>query len=338
MNDQTKEQQIELSASGRTHHFADRLIEAVKKKGNSVCVGLDPRLDRIPVGIKKMAIKKYDDGFEGAAQSILEFNKGIIDAVAELVPCVKPQIAFYEQYGHRGLWAFEETCKYAQSKGLLVIADAKRNDIGSTAQAYANAFLGEVEVFEEKIPAMYADALTVTPYLGYDGIKPFMEACREFGKGLFVLVKTSNPSSGDLQDQMIEGQFDESFGAGGRMKNYELMAHLLDSWGSNDVGESGYSFAGAVVGATYPTQAQELRVHLPNSIFLVPGYGAQGGGAKDVRPCFNDDGLGAIVNSSRGINYAYEREDFADSFGPESYGEAARAATLAMIEDLRTIF
>jgi len=236
------------------------------------------------------------------------------------VPVVKPQIAFYEQYGFAGIWAYEETCKYAQEKGLIVVADAKRNDIGSTAEGYAGAFLGEVELFGEKMASLDADALTVTPYLGYDGIKPFVKACDEYGKGIFVLVKTSNPSSGDLQDQMVKD---------GQMTNYALMSHLVESWGSDLVGELGYSSVGAVVGATHPKQAAEIREMLPQAIFLVPGYGAQGGGAQDVRACFNKDGLGAIVNSSRGIIFAGE---------DQGYAEAARAATLEMIADLKTIF
>ncbi|MBT7484469.1 orotidine-5'-phosphate decarboxylase, partial [Candidatus Peregrinibacteria bacterium] len=235
-----QEVDVSLSAVPKDNsNFADKLIAAVKKKGNPVCVGLDPRLGQIPEFIKKKQIEKFGETFEAAANSFLEFNIGIIDAVEEIVPVVKPQIAFYEQYGFRGMWAYEETCKYAQKKGLIVVADAKRNDIGSTAQGYANTFLGEVELFDEKLPSLDADALTVTPYLGYDGIKPFVEACREFGKGIFVLVKTSNPSSGDLQDQMVKE---------GKMTNYELMSHLVESWGSDLVGESGYSSVGAVVG------------------------------------------------------------------------------------------
>lgn len=306
-------------------HFADRLVSAIKAKKNPVCVGLDPRLKSIPEFIQKRHIAQYGETLAAAANAILEFNKGIIDSVCDLVPIVKPQIAFYEQYGFSGFWAFEETCKYAQSKGLLVIADAKCNDIGSTAEGYANAFLGEVELFNGKISSIDVDAITVNPYLGYDGIKPFADVCRKYGKGMFVLLKTSNPSSGDLQDQVLDE----------KMTNYELMAHLIESWGVDDVGESGYSFMGAVVGATYPAQAQVIRKLLPTAIFLVPGYGAQGGGAKDVMPCFNRDGLGAIVNSSRGITFAYQAEKYAGIYKPEAYAEAARAATLEMIEDLK---
>ena len=244
------------------------------------------------------------------------------------MPAVKPQIAFYEQYGFAGMWAFEETCKYAQEKGLLVIADAKRNDIGSTAAGYAGAMLSEVELFGAKVPGLDADALTVNAYLGWDGIKPFVEACSEHDKGIFILVKTSNPSSGDLQDCELTGK-DEK-----KMKAYELMAHYVDSWGADLVGERGYSSVGAVVGATYPEQAAVLRKMMPKAIFLVPGYGAQGGGAADVKPCFNEDSLGAVVNSSRGIIFAYEKDD---KFGPENYADAARAAAVVMQKDLEKV-
>lgn len=317
-------------------HFGDRLIRAIQQRGNPVCVGLDPRLEDLPESILSKNLEKYGNTFEAAAMSFLDFNKGIIDAVAELVPCVKPQAAFYEQYGFSGMYAFQETCKYAQEQGLIVIGDAKRNDIGSTAEAYANAYLGDVTLFEGAVPGMDLDALTVTPYLGYDGIRPFMKVCREKGKGIFVLLKTSNPSSGDLQDQLLDERVSGEFGVEGRMTNYQLMAHYLESWGSDDVGELGYSALGVVVGATYPKQAEELRRLLPQSIFLVPGYGAQGGTADDVKPCFNKDGLGAIVNSSRGILFAYKQERYS-SYGAAGYAEAARAATQVMMEDLKRV-
>lgn len=309
-------------------NFADKLIEAVKKKGAPICVGLDPRLGQIPGFIKKEAMSGEKTPMAMAADAILEFNKGIIDAVADLVPIVKPQIAFYEIFGHEGIRAYEETLKYAKAAGLLTLADAKRNDIGSTAAAYAQAFIGEVSLFEGSdevvMPGFDADSLTVNPYLGWDGIKPFVEECRKYGRGIFVLLKTSNPSSGDLQD--LETKDGQSV--------YEVMGSLIDSWGANDVGESGYSFVGAVVGATYPEQARELRKLMPNTIFLVPGYGAQGGGAEDVKPCFKEDGTGAIVNSSRGIIFAYEK---LDGFSEKEYAEAARQACLNMKEDLEGV-
>lgn len=295
-------------------HFTDRLIEAVKQKGMPICVGLDPRLANMPSFIKEEKIAKKGRSLEAAAEAILEFNKGIIDAVHDIVPIVKPQFAFYVQYGFAGVRAFEETCKYAQEKGLLVIADAKCNDIGSTAEAYASAFLGET--------GMDCDAVTVNPYLGYDGVKPFIEVCKKRRKGIFVLVKTSNPSSGDLQDRVTED----------KMRNYELIAHFVDSWGADDVGEAGYSCIGAVVGATYPEQAKALRKLMPRAYFLVPGYGAQGGKAADVKACFNKDGLGAIINSSREINFAWQ------AAGDEKkYKEAAREAALKMKKDLAKI-
>ncbi|OGJ42318.1 orotidine 5'-phosphate decarboxylase [Candidatus Peregrinibacteria bacterium RIFCSPLOWO2_01_FULL_39_12] len=308
-----------------TKHFADRLIEAIKKKGNPICVGLDPRLDKIPAYIVRKALDQKDKSpTTMAVDAILEFNKGIIDAVCDLVPAVKPQIAFYEIYGHNGIWCYEQTLKYAKSKGLLTIADVKRNDIGSTAEAYAQAYLGEVSMFggenEVITPIFDADSLTVNPYLGWDGVKPFVEECKRYGKGIFVLVKTSNKSSGDLQDlEMKDGK-----------TVYEVLGHLVDSWGANETGKSGYSFVGAVVGATYPSQAKLLRKIMPNTIFLVPGYGAQGGTAEDVKVCFNKDGLGAIVNNSRGIIFAYEKMGMPDV----SYCEAARAAVLEMKKDL----
>ncbi len=311
-----------------SNHFADRLIEAVKKKGNPICVGLDPRLEQIPSQIKEKALKSGGSPTKAAAEAVLEFNKGIIDVVADLVPVVKPQIAFYEIFGHDGIWAYQETLKYAKSKGLITIADAKRNDIGSTAEAYARAFLGEVELFEGDqevvMPMFDADSLTVNAYLGWDGIKPFVEEGAKYGKGIFALVKTSNPSGADLQDLELK--------EGGRI--YEVMGGLMDSWGDDHVGESGYSLVGAVVGATYPAQAAELRKIMPKSIFLVPGYGAQGGGAEGVKPCFNKDGLGAIVNSSRGIIFAYEKME---KFDEASYADAAREAVLEMKKDLGSV-
>lgn len=309
-------------------HFADRLIEAVQAKGNPICVGLDPRLSQIPKHIREKALKGEKSPTAAAADAILEFNKGIIDAVADVVPVCKPQIAFYEIFGHEGVRAYEETLKYAKNKGLITIADAKRNDIGSTAAAYSKAFLGEVEIFEEEneviMPIFDADSLTVNAYLGWDGVKPFVEEGDKYGKGIFALVKTSNPSSGDLQDlETGDGQL-----------IYEVMGQLVESWGADHIGDSGYSLVGAVVGATYPEQAKVLRGIMPKSIFLVPGYGAQGGGAADVKPCFNEDGLGAVVNSSRGIIFAYEK---LEGFDETSYAEAAREACMVMKKDLESV-
>lgn len=308
-------------------HFADQLVAAIQKKNSVICVGIDPRLDRLPKFILDKIVDVHGPNFTAAAHAFLEFGKGIIDAVADLVPVVKPQIAFYEQYGFQGFWAYEETCRYARSKGLLVIGDAKRGDIGTTAEAYAGAFLGTVPLFDGEATApIEVDALTVNPYLGYDGILPFVKACEKEGKGIFVLVKTSNPSSGDLQDRItVDEQIPVS----------HLMAHFVESWGSNEIGQSGYSAVGAVVGATYPGEAAKLRALMPENFFLVPGFGAQGGTAEDVAPCFNEDGLGAVVNSSREILFAFEKME-----GPADgshYQEAARSAAIKMNEALNKV-
>ncbi|KKP36449.1 MAG: Orotidine 5'-phosphate decarboxylase [Candidatus Peregrinibacteria bacterium GW2011_GWA2_33_10] len=307
-------------------NFADRLNKAIDEKNSVVCVGLDPRLDMIPEFIKNNCRKENDDVWQAAAESVLEFNKGIIDAIFDLVPVIKPQIAFYEVLGSEGIRVYIETIKYAKSKGLLVIADAKRNDIDRTAEAYAQAFLGKVNLFGNEETVFDADAVTVTPYLGFDGIKPFIEQCKKFGKGIFVLVKTSNKSSGDLQDRYVQDE---------KMCNYELMAHFVESWGNDEIGESGYSSVGAVVGATYPEEAKKLRKLMPQSIFLVPGYGAQGGGAADCKPAFNSEKRGAIVNNSRGIIFAYKKRD---DLIEKDYAKAARDAVIIMNEDLSVMF
>ena len=307
-------------------HFADRLHQAMQQKKSAVCVGLDPRWDRLPAFLVNKMLKAHGESFEAAAQSFLAFNKGIIDAVKDLCPIIKPQIAFYEQFGSRGFWAYEQTCKYAREQGLLVLADAKRSDIGSTAAAYAKAFLEGTEFFGHIEHAIEADALTINAYLGYDGVKPFADACIKHGKGAFILVKPSNPSSGDIQDRITR---DENISIA------QLMAHFVDSWGSDHIGESGYHFMGAVVGATYPKEAAQLRRLMPHSIFLVPGYGAQGGGAEDVKPCFGDKGMGAIVNSSRGIIFAYEKHG--GTKDGSDYAECARDAVIAMNEAINAV-
>ncbi len=304
-------------------NMADRLLEAVDEKENPSVVGLDPRIPRIPNHIKREAKENAFSPFEAVKLAIIEFNKGIIDAVKDIVPAVKPQMAFYERYGSQGAVAMEKTIKYARRQGLFVIEDIKRNDIGSTAEAYAEAHLGEVECLEGKKRAFDADFITVNAYLGSDGIEPFLNVCKKENKGIFVLDKTSNPSSGELQDRKIEGNG----------KVYELMAELTDKWGEELVGERGYSSVGAVVGATYPEEAEKLRKMMLRNLFLVPGYGAQGGTADDVIPCFNEDGYGAIVNSSRGIDYAYEKEEYQE-YGPEAYEKASKRAALDMKEDI----
>ncbi len=304
-------------------HFGDQLAYRIKELQNPSVVGLDPRLKDIPSYIKDEAINKFGKTPEGAAAAILMFNKGLIDAIADIVPAVKPQIAFYEQYGHVGLKAYEDTVAYAHQKGMLVIGDAKRSDIASTAEAYANAHLGTVDVFGESIPMINADALTINPYLGSDGITPFTKVCKEQGKGVFVLVRTSNESADEIQGMAVGDELVD-----------EVVAGLVEGWGRELVGESGYSSVGAVVGATYPEEARELRQRMPNQIFLVPGYGAQGGGAESAKPCFHANGTGAIVNSSRGIIFAY----IADKMTERAYAEAARAAALRMKDDLNRLF
>lgn len=316
-------------------HFADRLIEEIKKKGNPICVGLDPRLDVIPEFIREEAFADAANRgkpLRAAAEALLAFNKGIIDAVCDIVPVVKPQVAFYEIFGAEGMRAYEATLDYAHSKGLITIADVKRNDIGSTAEAYACAYLGDVPVEEEKARIFDADSVTVNGYLGSDGVKPFIKVAAAEGKGIFVLVKTSNKSSGELQDLFV---YDDVAKAKDAKPLYEVMGYYVDSFGADEIGESGYSLVGAVVGATYPEQAKRLRAIMPNAFFLVPGYGAQGGTAADVRACFNEDGLGAVVNSSRGIIFAYKEEG--STYGEKDYAFAARDAALKMAEELKKV-
>jgi orotidine-5'-phosphate decarboxylase len=311
-------------------HFSDTLIKQIRAKKSVVCVGLDPRLEKIPAKIRAAAQERFpDDVLQAAGEALFRFNCGIIDAVADICPIVKPQIAFYEMFGAAGMKAFADTLLYARSKGLLTIADAKRNDIGTTAEAYANAYLGSSEVFGEKVSAFAADSITVTPYLGWDGIKPFIEVASKNGKGVFVLVKTSNKSSSDFQDLEV------SVGEGQGKPFYETVGHFVESWGADEIGSEGYSSVGAVVGATYPQQAKKLRELMPETIFLVPGFGAQGGTVEDVKPCFNPGGMGAIINSSRDVIFAYESSD---KFGEDDYAAAARAKVLEMNEQLSAIF
>ena len=304
-------------------HFADRLTNRISELSNPTVVGLDPRLSQIPEFIRENAIEEFGETTEAVAEAIIDFNMGIIDAISDIVPAVKPQIAFYECYGHQGFRAYEETVRYAQEKGLIVIGDAKRNDIGSTAQAYADGHLGTVDLFGEPESVIDTDALTVTPYLGSDGIDPFTKVCAVRGKGIFVLVRTSNPSADEIQGQALGDHLMD-----------EHVASLVEGWGRELIGDSGFSSVGAVVGATYPEEARVLRNLMPNQIFLVPGYGAQGGGAEDVKPCFHENGTGAIVNSSRGIIFAYQKQERPG----EAYAEAAREAALAMKEDLSRLF
>lgn len=301
-----------------------RLIEKIQKTKAPICVGLDPMLGFIPEEILKKSFQEFGETMEGAADAIWNFNKQIVDHTWDLIPCVKPQIAMYEQFGIEGLKVYERTVRYCQDKGLLVIGDAKRGDIGSTSAAYATAHLGKVKIGESLCRGFDTDFLTVNPYLGTDGIKPFTDICKAEDKGLFVLVKTSNPSSGEFQDQKING-----------VSLYELVADKVVEWGQDSM-DNGYSNVGAVVGATYPEMSAVLRKKMPHTYFLVPGYGAQGATAQDLKPCFHEDGLGAIVNSSRGIIAAYRQEKYA-RFGAEHFAEASRQAVLDMAADINSV-
>ena len=298
------------------------LIEKIQKTKAPICVGLDPMLSYIPEAIVKDGIAKYGETLEGAAEAIWQYNKEIIDHTFDLIPAVKPQVAMYEQFGIEGLLAYKKTIDYCHEKGLLVIGDVKRGDIGSTSAAYATAHLGHVQVGSRKLAGFGTDFITVNPYLGTDGVKPFVDVCNQENKGIFVLVKTSNPSSGEFQDRLAEGR-----------PMYELVAEKVTEWGSMSM-EKGYSNVGAVVGATYPEMSKVLRKQMPHTYFLVPGYGAQGGTAEDLKYCFNEDGLGAIVNSSRGIIAAYKQEAY-QKYGQENFGEASRKAVEDMIADIR---
>ena len=301
----------------------NKLINKIQKTKAPIVVGLDPMLSYVPEHIQKKAFAEYGETLEGAAEAIWQFDKEIVDKTYDLIPAVKPQIAMYEQFGIEGLKAYKKTVDYCKSKDLVVIGDIKRGDIGSTSAAYAVGHLGKVQVGSKTYAGFDEDFATVNPYLGSDGVKPFIDVCKQENKGLFILVKTSNPSSGEFQDQKIDGK-----------PLYELVGEKVAQWGEEHMGESGYSYVGAVVGATYPEQGEILRKVMPKSFILVPGYGAQGGKGKDLVHFFNEDGLGAIVNSSRGIIAAYKQEAYA-KFGAENFGDASRAAVEAMIADIQ---
>lgn len=299
----------------------NKLVSKIQKTNAPVVVGLDPMLDYVPNYIQKKAYENYGETLKGAAEAIFEFNKGIIDSTYDLIPAVKPQIAMYEQFGIEGLMAFKKTVDYAKSKDLVVIGDIKRGDIGSTSAAYAVGHVGRVKVGNTMCQTFDEDFITVNPYLGSDGVNPFIDVCKEEGKGIFVLVKTSNPSSGEFQDQLINDR-----------PLYELVGEQVAKWGETHMGDS-YSYVGAVVGATYPKMGKILRKLMPKTYILVPGYGAQGGKAADLAPYFNEDGLGAIVNSSRGIIAAYKQDKY-KMFGEYNYADASRAAVNDMIKDI----
>ena len=299
----------------------NKLVANIKKTNAPIVVGLDPMLNYIPEHVQKKAFAEFGETLEGAAEAIWQFNKEIVDKTYDLIPAVKPQIAMYEQFGIPGLEAFKKTVDYCKEKGLVVIGDIKRGDIGSTSAAYAVGHLGHVQVGSKSYAPFDEDFVTVNPYLGSDGVNPFIDICKEENKGLFILVKTSNPSSGEFQDQLIDGR-----------PLYELVGEKVAAWGEAHMGDE-YSYIGAVVGATYPEMGKVLRKVMPKSYILVPGYGAQGGQGKDLVHFFNEDGLGAIVNSSRGIIAAYKQEAYA-KFGAENFGDASRAAVEAMIADI----
>jgi orotidine-5'-phosphate decarboxylase len=342
----------------RMNNFADRLMDAIDAKRNPSCVGLDPRFDSIPERIKEECRREHGETFEGVGACLLEFNKAIIDAVEDIIPAVKPQMAFYECYGPAGVKAFADTVDHARKRGLLVIEDAKRNDIGTTAKAYSDGHLGTVSFWGERRACLDVDAVTVNPYLGSDGIKPFVDDCAEHGKGIFVLVKTSNPSSRELQDMLCISEhpalldIQRDVGEAGRARlsdvtglmsqadktfvapNYISMAARVAEWGAGVIGEREYSSVGAVVGATYPGEALAIRRTLPSAYFLVPGYGTQGGEAADAVNCFNLDGYGAVVSSSRGIIHAYQTEPFRSRFTEDDFDDAAKAAAESMMSEL----
>lgn len=300
----------------------NKLIEKIKKTNAPIVVGLDPMMKFIPVHMIKQAFAEYGETLEGAAEAIWLYNKAIIDAVYDLIPAVKPQIAMYEQFGIPGLAAFKKTVDYCKEKDLVVIGDIKRGDIGSTSAAYATGHLGKVQVGKNSYYGFNEDFVTVNPYLGSDGVNPFIDVCKEEKKGIFVLVKTSNPSSGEFQDRIIDGR-----------PLYEWVGEKVAAWSEECMGDS-YSYVGAVVGATYPEMGKVLRDIMPKSFILVPGYGAQGGKGKDLVHFFNQDGLGAIVNSSRGIIAAYQSEAYKERFAPQNFADASRQAVIDMQKDI----
>lgn len=299
----------------------NKLVANIKKTNAPIVVGLDPMMKFIPSQITKAAFAQYGETLEGAAEAIWQYNKGIVDATYDLIPAVKPQIAMYEQFGIPGMIAFKKTVDYCKEKGLVVIGDIKRGDIGSTSEAYAVGHLGKVKVGSNAYYGFDEDFATVNPYLGSDGVKPFINVCKEEKKGIIVLVKTSNPSSGELQDRLVDGK-----------PLYEIVGEMVAKWGEDCMGDE-YSYVGAVVGATYPEMGKVLRKIMPKTYILVPGYGAQGGKGADLVHFFNEDGLGAIVNSSRGIIAAYQQEKYAQ-FGEAGYADAARAAVIDMRKDI----
>jgi len=304
-------------------NIIDILIEKIKETGNPTVMGLDPRYEMLP----KCVLDKYPKTIEGVAQAILEYNKALIDATYDIIPAVKPQIAFYEMFGIPGMVAFKATCQYAKQKGMLVIADIKRGDIGSTAQGYSNAYLGKTKIGDIEQPIFDVDFVTINPYMGTDCVKPFVEDCKKYNKGLFILVKTSNPSSGELQDLKFENG----------KEVYTEVAELVEKWGIELIGENGYSSIAAVVGATYPEQLKQIRETAPHTYFLIPGYGAQGGTAADIAYGFDKNGLGGIVNASRSLMCAYKSDKWKNQFEEKDYAQATRAEAIRMRDELNSV-
>ena len=300
----------------------DVLQDKIRAMKNPTVAGLDARIEYVPEYIRQAAFEEHGVGLKGAAEAIWQFNRGLIDALCDIVPAVKPQAAYYENLGWQGMEVLERTIKYAREKGLFVIADIKRGDIGSTSAAYAIGHLGKIRVGSKEYVPFDEDFATVNPYLGSDGVNPFIKVCQEEKRGIFVLVKTSNPSSGEFQDRLILER-----------PLYEYVGEKVAEWGAQCMGED-YSYVGAVVGATYPEMGKTLRKIMPKTYILVPGYGAQGGKGKDLVHFFNEDGLGAIVNSSRGIIAAYKQEKYA-KYGEAAFAEASRAAVEDMAADIR---
>lgn len=304
----------------------DLLIKKIEETQNPSVVGLDPRLEYIPEHIKKESFELFGKTPKAVARGFYEFNKEIIDAVWDIVPAVKPQIAMYEQYGVEGLQAYLDTINYAKSKGLIIIGDIKRGDITSTAQSYSHGHIGRVLIEDKEYKIFDQDFITLNPYMGYDSIEPYLSDCKEYKRGVFILVKTSNPNSGQIQDLDIGGE-----------KIYERVGKLVSQWGEDFIGERGYSSICAVVGATHPEQAYKLRRLMPHTFFLVPGYGAQGASAQDLRGCFDKNGLGAIVNSSRGIIAAYKNEKYKSTYSEKEFALASRKAALDMKTDIQNV-
>ena len=304
-------------------NIIDVLIEKIKETQNPTVMGLDPRYEMLP----RCVTEKYPKTIEGVAQAILEYNKALIDATYDIIPAVKPQIAFYEMFGIPGMVAFKATCQYAKQKGMIVIADIKRGDIGSTAQGYSNAYLGKTKIGDIEQSIFDVDFVTVNPYMGTDCVKPFIDDCKKYNKGLFILVKTSNPSSGELQDLKLENGEEV----------YTRVAKLVENWGEELRGENDYSSIAAVVGATYPEQLKQIREISSHTYFLIPGYGAQGGTAADIACGFDKNGLGGIVNASRSLMCAYKSDKWKDKFEEKDYAQATRAEAIRMRDELNKV-